>query len=73
MNLKAGKYIMRLRVLQVRPDDEIREVVFTAGPPTSFDVIVPMKNALFASFDGLADLPGSSQVQWKTAPPTAEN
>lgn len=66
LNLKAAKYVMRVRALQVRTrGEQVREVVFTAGPPTSFDVIVPRKNALFASFEGLTDLPGSTSVQWK--------
>ena len=73
MNLKPGKYMIRVRMLQVLPEDEVREVVFPAGPPTSFDVIVPMKNALFASFEGLVDLPGSSAVQWKMSQPKTED
>jgi lipopolysaccharide transport system ATP-binding protein len=66
MNLQAKQYILKVRVLQIREEDDAREVIFSAEQASTFDVIVPIKNVLFAPFEGFVDLPGSSQVQWKT-------
>jgi len=66
MNLQAKQYILKVRVLQIREEEDAREVIFSAEQASTFDVIVPIKNVLFAPFEGFVDLPGSSQVQWKT-------
>ncbi len=65
VNMKAMKYVLRVRMLQIRAEEQAREVIFPAGPPITFDVVVPSKNILFGSFEGMADMPGSSEVQWK--------
>ncbi|NSW53001.1 MAG: ATP-binding cassette domain-containing protein [Anaerolineae bacterium] len=65
MDIKEGMYIARLRALQVKEDEGLRETIFPSEQVMSFEVILPQKNALFTRFEGMADLAGSSVVQWK--------